>query len=110
MKLLLDENLSPRIAGRLADLFPDSRHVPELGLVGQSDSAIWNHAAIHGFVIVSKDDDFRSLSFLRGAPPKVVWLRLGNCTTHQIESLLRGRHADIMSFASQSEASLLLLP
>lgn len=110
MKLLLDENLSPRLAGRLADLFPGSRHVRDLGLLGRSDDEIWSHAAQHGFVIVSKDDDFHHLSFLRGAPPKVVNLRLGNCTTAQIESLLRARHETLLRFAADPDSGLLLLP
>ena len=110
MKLLLDENLSPRLAGHLADLFPGSRHVREVGLLGRSDDVIWSHAARHNFVIVSKDDDFHHLSFLRGAPPKVVNLRLGNCTTAKIESLLRAHHETLLRFAADPASGLLLLP
>ncbi len=81
MKLLFDENLSDRLVDRLADLFPGSRHVKELGLEQRDDLVVWQHARDHGFVIVTKDGDFHQLSFLLGSPPKVVWLRLGNCTT-----------------------------
>ena len=47
------------------------------------------HARTHDFLIVSKDNDFAELAVLRGAPPKVVWLRLGNCSTTAVELLLR---------------------
>ncbi len=50
----------------------------------QSPTVIWTHARDHGFVIVSKDEDFHRLSVLLGPPPKVIWIRLGNCTTEDV--------------------------
>ena len=37
-------------------------------------------------MIVTKDEDFHHLSVLRGAPPKVVWLRTGNFTQCDAEA------------------------
>ena len=79
MRLLLDQNLSPRLLPALADLFPDSTHVREVGLKAAADHAVWQYAAQHGFAIVSKDADFHERSFLLGQPPKVIWIRRGNC-------------------------------
>lgn len=110
MKLLFDENLSPSLPQRLATLFPNSDHVRDLGLARSPDGAIWQHALEHGFIIVSKDEDFHHLSFLRGAPPKVIGLSLGNCTTLQIEALLRARHGEITQFADDGSAAFLPLP
>lgn len=75
MKLLFDENLSYRLPGALAEAYPLSAHVREVGLLGAPDDAIWRYAAGNDFLIVSKDVDFyqRSVSF--GPPPKVIWLR-----------------------------------
>ena len=81
MKLLLDENLSDRLLDRLADLFPGSAHVKKLGLLGSDDLGLWQYARTHGFMLVTKDKDFQQLCVLRGAPPKVVWLRVGNRST-----------------------------
>ena len=67
-KLLFDENLAPRLARDLADLFPGSRHVEEMRLGQAIDDVIWESAAAVGFVIVTKDDDSRQRSFLRGHP------------------------------------------
>ena len=78
MRLLFDENLSPRLPDRLAATFPESRHVDDVGLHGRDDADIWKYAGQHGFVLISKDNDFRQLSFLHGAPPKVIWLHIGN--------------------------------
>ena len=94
MRLLLDQNLSPRLVSALADVFPGSIHVRDVGLSRATDDAVWNYAAQHGHVIVSKDAEFHQRSFLLGHPPKVVWIRRGNCSTRDIETLLRHRHPD----------------
>ena len=109
MKLLFDENLSPRLALRLADLFPDSTHVREIGLKAAADPAVWDYARVNGFMIVSKDADMHDLSLLFGNPPKVIWLRLGNCSTTQAENLLRREFEAIQTFYGDADTSLLAL-
>ena len=108
-RLLLDQNLASSLVRRLADLFPDSAHVRELGLASADDEAIWQLAATSGYVIVTKDDDFRQRSLLRGAPPHVVWVRLGNCRTAEVEALLRARVADVHALVADPDATLLIL-
>lgn len=53
------------------------------------DRAVWDYAAQNDYLIVSKDVDFSDMSVLLGAPPKVIWIQLGNCSTAEIEQLLR---------------------
>jgi predicted nuclease of predicted toxin-antitoxin system len=60
-------------------------------------------------VIVTKDTDFHHRCFLYGPPPKVVWLRVGNCSTDTVESVLRARAGDIEGFHDDESASLLVL-
>ena len=81
MKLLFDENLSHRLVGQLAAEFPGSTHVRDAGLAAAPDAEVWAYAAANGFVIVSKDTDFQQRALLYGHPPKVIWVRLGNCST-----------------------------
>ena len=109
MKLLFDENLSPRLAKDLVALFPGSQHIDLAGLHGKSDEAVWEYARLQGFIIVSKDNDFRQRSFLKGAPPKVIWLSVGNAGTEAISRLLRDSHARIATFVANEEESLLIL-
>ena len=78
MKLLLDENLSRRLVPELQERFPGSTQVALLGLERASDAQLCDHAARHGFVICSKDDDFRRLVAARGYRPRLVHLALGN--------------------------------
>ncbi len=85
MKLLFDHNLSHRLIHRLDDIFPGSTQTKLLGLNRAADSLIWEHARAHGFVVVTLDKDFADLSFIRGAPPKVIWLRCGNATVAEVE-------------------------
>ena len=108
-RLLLDQNLAPALVRRLTNLYPGSAHVRDFGLQAADDEAVWERAAADGFTIVTKDDDFRQRSVLRGAPPRVIWLRLGNCRTADVEAVLRARHADVLAFARDRDAALLIL-
>ena len=107
MKLLLDQNLSPKLVSRIADLFPGSLHVQNVALACSSDSEVWEHAKSNRLTIVSKDDDFQSLSVVRGSPPKVIWLQLGNASTAQIEHAIRQRFAEIQLFENDPAAGTL---
>jgi predicted nuclease of predicted toxin-antitoxin system len=109
MKLLFDQNLSPKLVNRLTDLFPGSSHVQSVGLDCAVDNQVWEHARLNGFAIVSKDADYNNLSVLRGSPPKVIWLQLGNCTTAQVEGAFRARFADIEAFEQDPTVGTFLL-
>lgn len=109
MKLLFDHNLSPKLAIRLADLYPGSDHVYQLGLDRSDDMSIWKYAKENGFSIVSKDADFNALSVLRGFPPKVIWILVGNCATSDIETLFRNRIKDVIAFSENSDFGTLVL-
>lgn len=110
MKLLFDQNLAPRLAHDLADLYPGSEHVRDVGLAEADDASVWTYAERNGFAIVSKDSDFQARSFLLGAPPKVVWIRAGNCPVSTIERLLRTHSAAVHTFDDDESASLLIIP
>lgn len=109
MKLLFDQNLSHKLVRRLADLFPDSVHVREVGLKEAGDPLVWTYAKDNGLMVVSKDSDFHQRSFLYGYPPKVVWVRLGNCSTADVELVLRTKFAVIKDFYEDVSAAFLSL-
>ncbi len=77
---------------QMKDLYPNSSHIRDIGMEEADDSDIWDYATQNGYVIVSKDSDFHQKSFLYGHPPKVIWLRVGNCSTNTIVSLLRTQY------------------
>jgi predicted nuclease of predicted toxin-antitoxin system len=109
VKFLFDQNLSHRLVVRLAKEFPGSVHVRDVGLERAPDPVVWDHAKANGFVIASKDSEFHQLSFLFGPPPKVVWIRRGNCSTATIESILRERREEILAFENSEEGAFLAL-
>ena len=109
MKLLFDYNLSPRLVNRFSDLYPNSNHLFDLQLDTVKDSLVWEYALQNEFAIVTKDSDFSELSLFRGFPPKVIWIRIGNCTTNDIESLIRSHTEEIKRFNSESESGILIL-
>jgi predicted nuclease of predicted toxin-antitoxin system len=109
VKLLFDENLSPKLTNRLSDIFPNSLHVRDVGLKASDDPLVWDYAKDNDFMIVSKDTDMHDLSLVFGNPPKVIWLRLGNCSTSQVESLLRKEFDVIKFFSEDDDISLLSL-
>jgi predicted nuclease of predicted toxin-antitoxin system len=109
VKLLFDENLSDRLVEVLSVDFPESVHVRSIGLEAATDQVVWDYARANGLVIVSKDSDFHQMSFLFGAPPKVVWIRKGNCTTDQVGDLLRSEGKKLVAFEADIDASFLVL-
>lgn len=109
MKLLFDANVSHKLVSALASEYPGSAHVREVGLRRAEDGEIWHHARTHGFVIVSKDTDFRERSYVEGCPPKVIWLDVGNAGTGVIAELLRSERERIERFETLDETSLLIL-
>ena len=109
VKLLFDQNLSPKLVKRLFDIYPNSDHLDWLGFGTAEDILVWEHAKDNGFVVVTKDADFADLSVLRGFPPKVVWIRRGNCRATDIENLLRDHLSEIEDLATDSTSGILTL-
>jgi len=109
VKLLFDQNISPFLASRLADIFPESVHVQDVGLDRADDVAVWNYARANSCIIVSKDSDFHERSVVSGAPPKVVWIRRGNCSTDTIEQLMRTHVDDVTNLSMDNAARFLIV-
>lgn len=109
MRLLFDQNLSLRLATDLRDIYPNSSHVALVGLDQASDEAVWQYAKAYDFTIVTKDADYSEISVLRGFPPRVIWLRLANCTTTDVEHTLRRGYDIIRAFSGDPAAGVLAL-
>lgn len=109
MKLLFDQNLSYKLVSRLADVFPGSTQTRLLGFARFGDSELWYYARTHGYIIVTKDEDLPELGILRGAPPKIIWARIGNCSTTNVEHLLRENLEAIMALGDDTERIVLEL-
>jgi predicted nuclease of predicted toxin-antitoxin system len=109
MKRLFDHHLSHKFAGRLADLFPDAAPVRPVNLREADDRTLWAYAPVTGFARVSNDEDVHQLSVLDGAPPKGVWVRLGNCTTVDSEQAVRRHPTDVLNVDANEEGAFLIV-
>ena len=109
MKLLFDENLSRKLVARLAELYPDSLHVTDVGLLGKPDNEVWEFARTQDYVIVSTDSDFYEFATTLGPPPKVVWLRRWLHSTQVAEDVLRRNAIRVTEFAADPKTGVLVL-
>lgn len=100
MKLLFDQNISFRIINRIMSYFPESKHVKDCGLENSTDASIWDFARMNDYIIVTFDADFYDMSILLGAPPKIIWLRIGNTSTLNIANVLINNHEKINEFGT----------
>jgi predicted nuclease of predicted toxin-antitoxin system len=109
VRLLFDENLAPHLAAAFQHYFPGSTHVHLAGLGSALDDEVWNYARDNGFTIVTKDADYHERSLIHGYPPKVIWVRLGNVTTAQIEQALREQAEAIRRLDEDKDLAVLIV-
>jgi predicted nuclease of predicted toxin-antitoxin system len=86
-RFLIDENLSPQLAGHLRDYLGfDAVHVNEADLRGASDAAVLAHAITeHRVVVTNNGHDFRKLGRLSPEHPGLAVLLRANGRQKQIE-------------------------
>ena len=108
MRLLFDQNLSPKLVEKLADTYPESKHVQDVGLGNATDPVIWDFAKTNGYTIVTKDSDFHERRVISGTPPNIVWIRRGNCPTQLIERLLRLNHEIIEKLSGDENGFIII--
>jgi predicted nuclease of predicted toxin-antitoxin system len=107
LKLLLDQNLSRKILPGIREQFPGSSHVVYVNLDTADDATIRRYAEAEGFTLVTKNTDMVDLCVVKGAPPKVLWLRIGNCTTDVVRRVLDANNERILRF-EKSESQVVL--
>jgi predicted nuclease of predicted toxin-antitoxin system len=74
--MLIDANLSPRVAERLRTAGFQATHVADVDLLTATDDQILRHAMDHGLIVITADSDFAMILALSGsATPSVIHLR-----------------------------------
>ena len=106
-KLLFDNNISHRVIARIADIFPNSNHVMLENLDEVSDTKVWMFARSHSYTIVTKDSDFNDMAIHKGTPPKIIWIKVGNCKVAEIENILRVNEVAIKAFLDEPIGAIL---
>ena len=109
MRILLDQNLSPKLIRKLADIIPGLETVYDHDLVGASDPFIFDWARkAEVAAVVSTDRDFVHLAERLGPPPKIVRIERCDFPAKMIEQLLRREALRIHDFLKSDRAVLLL--
>jgi predicted nuclease of predicted toxin-antitoxin system len=103
MKPLHNGMLPPGLVRRLADLWPDAKHVMSEYGEKAPDELVWAEAKAHGYTIITKDSDFSDPQKHPGPPPKAVRLMIGNANPAQLETYQRAHAAEIEAFAASGE-------
>jgi predicted nuclease of predicted toxin-antitoxin system len=109
VKFLIEENLSDKLSARLGAAYPGTKHVKQVSLSARADTEVWELARKEGFIILTQADDFAEMSMMRGAPPKVVHLAMGNHTTKEWLAIIQANAVAISHFAGDPDTGLLVL-
>ncbi len=110
MKLLIDSNISYRVAVTLNKFISECKHVSDVSLdTDTEDIVVWNFAKKDSYVILTKDNDFESMSRLFGCPPKVIRLICGNKKTSEIIKILEDKIDVIKLFNGDKENCLMFI-
>lgn len=109
MKLLFDQNISHRLVRKVISYFPNSEQVRRLGYENKTDWSLWNFAKQTGFTIVTYDSDFDQLSRMFGHPPKLLWIKMKDQTTRNIERLIISNISQIQAFDEEDRSCLELI-
>ena len=96
MKFLVDVQLPGTLVRWLKDRNHDAVHVLERNLGQADDRALWKIVKEEGRIMVSKDEDFFILATRPNDTGCLLWLRMGNCRTNQLLTLINQRWKNIM--------------
>ncbi len=109
MKLLFDQNISHKLIEKLRDIYPDSTHVGFHDLSKSDDYRVREFAISNEYLIVTQDSDFYDIAIVKGIPPKIIWIRSGNCSTDSLEQLIRINTINIGHFIQEKNTVCLEL-
>jgi predicted nuclease of predicted toxin-antitoxin system len=101
VKLLFDQNISFRVVQQINNIFPEAKHVKDFELQFAFNQQIWAFAKANEFSIVTFDSDFYDLITLKGHPPKIIWLRIGNTTSLNLANVITKHQFIIQSFLKE---------
>ena len=110
MRLLLDENISWRLAAHLRPHCAAVLHVRDIDLDNSPDTSIWRYARKYGFDVLTKDEDFLRLVLADGFPPRVIAVQNAQIPVAKLAAFLLARLPQICEFLGpQTEFGLLQL-
>jgi predicted nuclease of predicted toxin-antitoxin system len=105
VKIVFDQNISYRIISKIIVDYPHAKQVKQLGIVNYSDIEIWDYAKKNEYTIITFDSDFFDFANIKGHPPKIIWLRIGNTKTDFLAEILKEKYSIILDFIQSDNYS-----
>ncbi len=109
IRFLIDAQLPPGLAQRLAARGYPSEQVNRINLGVATDEAIWRYAARTGATLITKDEDFAALSQREASGPQVVWIRLGNIGNNALWRAIEPQLDEIVQALNAGERIVVIL-
>jgi len=110
MKVLIDQNISHRIVPEIASLFDELVHLKTNNWINWNDHDIFMSARELNYdAVITLDEDFNKLLLQHGTPPKIIWLKTGNCSTAKLASVIISNKDIIANFLSDDSFDCLEL-
>ncbi|MBO0929834.1 DUF5615 family PIN-like protein [Fibrella aquatilis] len=109
VKFIIDTQLPPMLATYFRWKGSDAihtTHFPDGHLL--QDAEIGRIALTEDRIIVTKDSDFPDSFFLKGPPPRVLYLRLGNMRNRDLTAFLETRWDTIQELINQNAGMIVL--
>ena len=103
MQFLIDAQLPPQLCKFFAERGHIANHVFESFQHDADDAFIFDFAKSASLIVVTKDDDFVRRSDALGAPPQILWLRIGNCRNPALFAALASAWANIVAALERGE-------
>jgi predicted nuclease of predicted toxin-antitoxin system len=109
LKFIVDTQLPPALASYLSGQGLDAIHTtfyPEGHLL--KDREIREKATTENRIIITKDSDFFDFFFVKGAPPKILLLKVGNCSNRELLAIV-GRNLNKITQLFSGDAQLVVV-
>jgi len=108
VKLLLDQNISFRVGKILRQQNLSIYHISDENLINKLDIEIFSYAKQNQYAaIVTKDDDFDAIVTLKGFPPKIIHLKIGNISNQETATIILIHLEKIIAFINNNEEAIL---
>lgn len=108
MKIVIDQNISFRIIPHITHLFSEVAHVRSLGWTDFPNILIFRNAKQQEFdTILTLDEDFENIILENSPPPKILWLRVRNCSTIHLAEIIINKIEIINEFLNDKELDCL---
>ena len=88
LRFLVDAQLPPALARKIASFGYAAEHLLDLGLLAANDSEVWDYALANEAVIITKDEDFAIRASVSKSAPAIVWVRIGKLRQCKITGLV----------------------